>query len=237
MESVKKTRNLDYCSYDLNGFVGTIAEHAERQGLPVSTVRARKARGWKLSEALGYAKRVGGPKASILVAPRRLAIEMQYGKLFDDILKELHAEGLSIHAAGIRLNYNPSALNRYLINRPDSNPWQPFLSIADQFYKDRGKTVAQWLEQHASKYSMTQAASFLGYESISTMRSYLAARGLKPVFRKQGKHAEHRGNVRNLSDHAKAAGIAVGTISARIHRGMTLHQALITPVGQPRKAQ
>jgi hypothetical protein len=232
MESVKKKRDMDYFSYDLGGFVGTIPEHAARQGLSPSTVRSRKARGWKLSEALGYAKRAGGDNPSILIAPRRLAIEMQYGKLFDEVLADLQAEGLSINATAKRLEYDARALYRYLAKRPGDNPWSAttYLPVAARFKQGSGITIAAWLDLHASKYSQTQAASFLGYCSVTTMRSYLVAQGLNPVFRKQGKHAEHRGAVRNLSDHAAAAGIPIGTISARIHRGMTLHQALTTPV-------
>ena len=237
MESVKKKRDMDYCSYDLGGFVGTVPEHAARQGLAVSTVRSRKARGWKLSEALGYAQRSGPENPSILVAPRRLAIEMQYEKLFDEVLVDLQAEGLSITAAAKRIDYDPRALYRYLAKRPTENPWAEttYSPVAVRFKKASGITIAQWLELHAAKYSLTQAASFIGYASVTTMRSYLLANGLTPTFRKQGKHAEHRGTVRNLSDHAAAVGIPIGTISARMHRGMTLHQALTTPVANPRR--
>lgn len=237
MESVKKKRDMDYCSYDLGGFVGTIPEHSARQGLSASTVRSRRYRGWKLSEALGYAPRAGGANPSILIAPRRLAIEMKYGKLFDDVLKDLQDEGLSISAAAERIQYDARALYRYLQKRPTINPWvnTTYSPVAVRFKKSTGKTIAEWLELNAAKYSLTQAASFLGYSSITTMRSYLIVNGLKPEFRKQGKHAEHRGQIRNLSDHAAAAGIPVGTISARIHRGMTLHQALTTPVANPRR--
>jgi hypothetical protein len=237
MESVKKKRDMDYCSYDLGGFVGTLPEHAARQGLSASTVRSRKKRGWKLSEALGYVKRTGPDNPSILVAPRRLAIEMKYEKLFDEVLADLQAEGLSICAAAKRLDYDERALYRYLAKRPTDNPWSEttYSPVAVRFKKASGMTIAQWLELHAAKYSLTQAASFLGYSSITTMRSYLVANGLKPTFRKQGKHAEHRGAMRNLTDHAAAAGIPIGTISARMHRGMTLHQALTTPVARPRR--
>lgn len=237
METVNKKRDMDYCSYDLGGFVGTIAEHAARQGLAVSTVRSRKARGWRLSEALGYVKRVGGDNPSILIAPRRLAIEMKHGKLFDEVLADLQAEGLSITAAAKKIDYDPRALYRYLEKRPTINPWSAttYSPVAVRFKKASGVSISEWLERNAAKYTLTQAASFLGYSSVTTMRSYLLAHGLKPVFRKQGKHTEHRGQIRNLSDHAAAAGIPIGTVSARMHRGMTLHQALTTPVANPRR--
>lgn len=237
METVKKKRDMDYCSYDLGGFVGTLPEHAARQGLSASTVRSRKRRGWKLSEALGYVKRIGPKNPSILVAPRRLAIEMKYEKLFDDVLRDMKSEGLSINATAVRIGYEPRALYRYLVKLGDANPWKDLMysPVAARFKKAHGISIAEWLDLHAAKYSLTQAASFLGYSSITTMRSYLIVNGLKPEFRKQGKHAEHRGQIRNLSDHAAAAGIPAGTISSRIHRGMTLHQALTTPVANPRR--
>lgn len=236
MESMKE-RDMEYCSYNLGGFIGTIPDHAARQGLSASTVYARRRRGWKLSEALGYVKRAGPDNPSILVAPRRLAIEMEYGKLFDEVLVELQGQGYSISGAAKHIKYDPRALYRYLADRPSKNPWinTMYSPVADRFKCQHGISVAEWLKVNAKKYTKSAASAYIGYAALSTFCTYLRTHNLDPVFRGQGKHYLHRGKRRNIQDHAAAAGIAAGTVSARMHRGMTLHQALTTPVAKPRR--
>lgn len=229
MDSMKK-RDMDYCSYNLGGFIGTLPEHAARQGIAATTVRARKNRGWKLSEALGYVKREVG--ASAKLAPTRLAIEEKYQKPFDEVLADLQRQGVSINSAAKTIGYDPKALYRYLDARPKSNPWigKMYSPVAEKFHKAKGVTVAQWLKTNAKKYTRTEASHFIGYAAVATFNTYLRKNSLKPEFRKQGKPRLHRGKSMNLQDHARNAGIAIGTVSARMHRGMTLHQALTTPV-------
>lgn len=227
MRSVKR----DWCSYDLGDFVGTIAEHAARQGLAVSTVRSRKARGWLLSEALGYTEHQRPMPPAPGRAPKRLAAEEKYGKPFADILRDLHAEGVSQAGAARAVGYEARSFTKLLARNPELNFWKGTgHRVIRAFAEIHGIDPAEWLEANAASYTLTGAAKFIGYSHPAGLADFIASRGLQVEFLNPGRHVVYRGRLDNLEGHAARAGISRGTLGARIHRGMSVEKALSTPV-------
>ncbi len=228
---MRGTVKLDWCSYDLGGFVGTITQHAARQGLSVSTVRSRKARGWRLSEALGYTEHKRPMPAAPGRAPKRLAAEKKHGKPFVEILRDLHADGVSQAGAARELDYEARSFARMLAKYPDMNFWKGTGRLVIRAFTElHGVDPAEWLKKNAASYTMTGAAKFIGYSHPAGLADFIASRRLQVEFMRPGRHVVYRGKMDNLDGHAARAGISRGTLGARIHRGMSIEKALSMPI-------
>lgn len=126
--------------YDLHGFVGTVADHCERQGIPPSTVASRRADGWKLSEALGYIERKTDKRG---FAVRR--VEAERGKPFLEILREYAKQGRSTHFVAATLDMHHSTIT-YHVRKAGGFDALGFRKYAQPLETDRATQLEGWLK-------------------------------------------------------------------------------------------
>lgn len=140
--SMQRAREVcrEHGVYDLHGFVGTVREHAARQGIPATTVSSRRTMGWTLSEALGYVERKADKRG---FAVRR--VEKERGKTIIEVLRDLAAEGMSMHAAGKALAIDPATVKYHAeqAGGPDALGFRPYAQPKDV---DRSAQKAAWLK-------------------------------------------------------------------------------------------
>lgn len=128
------------CLYDLHGFVGTVTEHAARQGVPLSTVCSRRKMGWTLSQALGYVERKADTRGH---AVRR--IEAEYGEPFIDVLRGFAKQNLSTHYVSKLLDVHHGTV-MYHVNKAGGVDAVGFKPYAQPPEIDRSNQQASWLK-------------------------------------------------------------------------------------------